>query len=50
MNSKGRVAVGGGSQTVKHLLLHFCGEVDLKVKNMAVAVPRSEKDGILVGP
>jgi hypothetical protein len=35
MNSKGRVAVGGGSQTVKHLSLHFCGEVDLKAPSMA---------------
>ncbi len=35
MSSKGRVAVGGGSQTVKHLSLMFCGDVDLKAKNMA---------------
>jgi hypothetical protein len=35
MNSKGRVAVGGGSQTVKHLSLEFCGKVDLKAKDMA---------------
>ncbi len=35
MNSKGRVAVGGGSQTVKHLLLQFCREVDLEAKSMA---------------
>jgi hypothetical protein len=35
MKSKGRVAIGGGSQTVKHLSLHFCGEVDLKATSMA---------------
>jgi hypothetical protein len=35
MSSKGRVAVGGGSRTVKHLSLEFCEDVDLKAKNMA---------------
>jgi hypothetical protein len=35
MNSEGQVDVGGGSQTVKHLSLQFCGEVDLKATSMA---------------
>jgi hypothetical protein len=36
MSSKGRVAVGGGSQTVKHLSLEFCdNDVDLKAPSMA---------------
>ncbi len=34
MSSKRRVAVGGGSQTVKHLSLEFCSDVDRRAKKM----------------
>jgi hypothetical protein len=35
MKSKGRVAVGGGSQTVEHLTLEFCRKANLREKRMA---------------